>query len=32
MKTTLITGGLGFIGSSICELLLKKYTDKCILA
>ena len=32
MKTTLITGGLGFIGSSICELLLKKkYTDKCIL-
>ena len=32
MKTTLITGGLGFIGSSICEELLKKrYTDKCIL-
>ena len=32
MKTTLITGGLGFIGSNICELLLKKkYTDKCIL-
>jgi len=32
MKTTLITGGLGFIGASICEELLKKrYTDKCIL-
>ncbi len=32
MKTTLITGGLGFIGSKICEVLLqKKYTDKCIL-
>ncbi len=32
MKTTLITGGLGFIGSSICDLLLqKKYTNKCIL-
>tara|TARA_B100000900_G_scaffold389303_1_gene382085 strand:+ start:2290 stop:3273 length:984 start_codon:yes stop_codon:yes gene_type:complete len=32
MKTTLITGGLGFIGSSICEVLLKKkYTNKCIL-
>ncbi len=32
MKTTLITGGLGFIGSNICELLLKKkYADKCIL-
>ena len=32
MKTTLITGGLGFIGSNICEVLLqKKYTDKCIL-
>jgi len=32
MKTTLITGGLGFIGSNICEILLKKkYTDKCIL-
>ena len=27
MKTTLITGGLGFIGSTICEeLLQKKYT------
>ena len=32
MKTTLITGGLGFIGSNICEVLLqKKYTNKCIL-
>ena len=32
MKTTLITGGLGFIGSSICEALLqKKFTDKCVL-
>ena len=32
MKTTLITGGLGFIGSSICDSLLqKKYTNKCIL-
>ena len=32
MKTTLITGGLGFIGSNICDSLLqKKYTDKCIL-
>ena len=32
MKTTLITGGLGFIGSNKFELLLKKkYTDKCIL-
>ncbi len=32
MKTTLITGGLGFIGSSICDALLqKKYTHKCIL-
>ena len=32
MKTTLITGGLGFIGSNICDLLLqKKYTNKCIL-
>ena len=24
MTTTLITGGLGFIGSSICDELLKK--------
>lgn len=32
MKTTLITGGLGFIGSNICEMLLKKrHTDKCVL-
>ena len=32
MKITLITGGLGFIGSNLCELLLKKkYTSKCIL-
>ena len=32
MKTTLITGGLGFIGSNICDALLqKKYTNKCIL-
>ena len=32
MKTTLITGGLGFIGSNICEVLLqKKFTNKCIL-
>ncbi len=32
MKTTLITGGLGFIGSSICDALLqKKYTKRCIL-
>ena len=32
MKTTLITGGLGFIGSTICEeLLQKKYTNRCIL-
>ena len=32
MKTTLITGGLGFIGSNICDALLqKKYADKCIL-
>ena len=31
MKTTLITGGLGFIGSSICEELLEKYrTDERI--
>lgn len=32
MTTTLITGGLGFIGSSICDELLKKnYSNKCIL-
>ena len=32
MTTTLITGGLGFIGSSICDELLKKnYSSKCIL-
>lgn len=32
MNKTLITGGLGFIGSSISEELLKrKLTDKCIL-
>ncbi len=32
MSKTLITGGLGFIGSSISEeLLKKKFTKKCIL-
>lgn len=33
MSKTLITGGLGFIGSTISEQLLKKkFTNKCILA
>ena len=32
MKTTLITGGLGFIGSNICDSLLqKKYTIVLVL-
>ena len=31
MSKTLITGGLGFIGSNISEELLKKITKKCIL-
>ena len=28
-KTFLVTGGTGFIGSSICELLVKKKYSRC---